>query len=57
MPFTGGGFRVGSATMYMTAFVRWIKALEEQGLSCVIYSAEYSKFLWTVNGKARQGRS
>ncbi|CAO3689228.1 unnamed protein product [Umbelopsis ramanniana] len=37
----GGGFRVGSATMYMTAFVRWIKALEEQGLSCVIYSAEY----------------
>ncbi|KAG2172434.1 hypothetical protein INT43_004976 [Umbelopsis isabellina] len=37
----GGGFRVGKADMYMTTFVRWIKAMEERGLSCVIYSAEY----------------
>ncbi|KAJ2962468.1 hypothetical protein NQZ79_g2422 [Umbelopsis isabellina] len=29
----GGGFRVGKADMYMTTFVRWIKAMEERGLA------------------------
>ncbi|KAI9311493.1 Alpha/Beta hydrolase protein [Dichotomocladium elegans] len=38
----GGGFRVGNATMYMTAFQQWINIIKEKhNLNAVIMSVEY----------------
>ncbi|KAI7892618.1 alpha/beta hydrolase fold-domain-containing protein [Mucor mucedo] len=38
----GGGFRIGSCTMYMDTNIAWIKVLKEKyGLKCMIMSVDY----------------
>ncbi|KAI8380566.1 Alpha/Beta hydrolase protein [Choanephora cucurbitarum] len=38
----GGGFRIGSCTMYMDTMISWIEVLKEKyGLSCMIMSIDY----------------
>ncbi|KAI8973296.1 alpha/beta hydrolase fold-domain-containing protein [Mycotypha africana] len=38
----GGGFRIGSCTMYMDTHIAWIKALKEKhNLNCMIMSVDY----------------
>ncbi|KAJ2961791.1 hypothetical protein NQZ79_g2997 [Umbelopsis isabellina] len=37
----GGGFRLGTSTMYMKAFISWIEKLKDNGLNAIIMSVKY----------------
>ncbi|CAM0140162.1 hypothetical protein VKS41_005815 [Umbelopsis sp. WA50703] len=37
----GGGFRIGTSTMYMKAFISWIEKLKDNGLNAIIMSVKY----------------
>ncbi|GAB5589623.1 hypothetical protein Unana1_04523 [Umbelopsis nana] len=37
----GGGFRIGTSTMYMKAFISWIQILKENGIKAIIMSVKY----------------
>lgn len=40
---TGGGFRLGTPTMFVDTQVKWIQVLkEEHGLNAVVMSIKYS---------------
>lgn len=41
----GGGFRLGTSTMYMKAFISWIEKLKDNGLNAIIMSVKYRKCL------------
>jgi hypothetical protein len=41
--FQGGGFRVGTSTMYMKAYTTWIEMLKDNGIHAIIMSVKYRK--------------
>ncbi|KAG2175006.1 hypothetical protein INT43_006068, partial [Umbelopsis isabellina] len=52
----GGGFRIGTSTMYMKAFISWIEKLKDNGLNAIIMSVKYRKSLllnWDLGQAAK----
>lgn len=45
----GGGFRVGSSTMFMDVFLKWLSLLKEKhNMNALILSIEYSMCIFLL---------